>query len=85
MYPRSALKPLQAVGMLRAGLDLKGELLALVCASHSGEPMHADGVREILDRSGLDEAVLQTPPDWPLDEAAREEAIRAGGRRPLSP
>lgn len=78
LYPRSALKPLQAVGMLRAGLDLKGELLALVCASHSGEPMHLAGVREILDRSGLDETVLQTPPDWPLDETAREETIRAG-------
>ena len=43
MYPRSALKPLQAVGMLRAGLDLAGEPLALVCASHSGEPIHVDG------------------------------------------
>jgi L-asparaginase II len=78
MYPRSAVKPLQAVGMLRAGLDLDGELLALVCASHSGEPMHLAGVRQILDRAGLDETVLQTPPDWPLDEAARIDAIRAG-------
>ncbi|HEV2928474.1 MAG TPA: asparaginase [Propionibacteriaceae bacterium] len=78
LYPRSALKPLQAVGMLRAGLDLDGELLALVCASHSGEPQHLAGVREILDRGGLNEAVLQTPPDWPLDESSREEAIRAG-------
>jgi L-asparaginase II len=78
MYPRSAVKPLQAVGMLRAGLDLTGELLALVCASHSGEPMHLAGVREILSRGGLDESVLQTPPDWPLDETARVEAIRAG-------
>jgi L-asparaginase II len=78
MFPRSALKPLQAVGMLRAGLDLEGKLLALVCASHSGEPMHLAGVREILDRGGLDETVLQTPPDWPLDEAARQEWIRTG-------
>jgi L-asparaginase II len=78
MYPRSAAKPLQAVGMLRAGLDLTGELLALVCASHSGEPMHLAGVRKILARGGLDETVLQTPPDWPLDETARVEAIRAG-------
>ena len=78
IYPRSAVKPLQAVGMLRAGLDLDGELLALVCASHSGEQMHLAGVREILDRGGLDERVLQTPPDWPLDDVAREEWIRAG-------
>src|SRR5215212_6873892 len=53
MYPRSALKPLQAVGMLRAGLELQAELLALVCASHSGEPMHLAGVRQILDGGGL--------------------------------
>ena len=78
MYPRSALKPLQAVGMLRAGLDLTGAHLALVCASHSGEPMHLDGVREILELGELDESVLQTPPDWPLDEAARETWIRSG-------
>jgi L-asparaginase II len=78
MFPRSAVKPLQAVGMLRAGMDLQGELLALVCSSHSGEPMHVTGVREILDRGGLDESVLQTPADWPLDEVAREEWIRSG-------
>ena len=78
MYPRSALKPLQAVGMLRAGLDLSGAHLAVVCASHSGEPMHVDAVREILARGELDESVLQTPPDWPLDETAREAWIRSG-------
>jgi L-asparaginase II len=78
MYPRSANKPLQAVGMLRAGLDLDGKLLALVCASHSGEPVHIDGVRRILAMSGLDESLLQTPPDWPLDDLVREKAIRAG-------
>jgi L-asparaginase II len=81
MYPRSSSKPLQAVGMLRAGLDLDGHLLALVCASHSGEPIHVDGVRAILAGAGLDESALQTPPDWPLDDAAREAAIRAGAHR----
>jgi len=80
-YPRSVLKPLQAVGMLRAGLDLAGEHLALVCASHSGEPIHVDGVRDILARGGLDESALQTPPDWPLYEATRAEWIRAGRDR----
>ena len=84
MYPRSANKPLQAVGMLRAGLDLDAELLALTCASHSGEGIHQDGVRRILALSGLDESVLQTPPDWPLDEAVRESAIRDGGIQDLT-
>lgn len=60
MYPRSSSKPMQAVGMVRAGLDLPPDLLALVCASHSGEPFHVAGVRRILDRAGLTEADLQT-------------------------
>ena len=78
MLPRSCNKPIQALGMLEAGLSLDGELLALACASHSGEPFHVEGVRRILDSAGLDEGALQTPPDWPLDDDRREELIRAG-------
>lgn len=81
MYPRSCNKPIQAVGMLRNGLDLDGELLALCAASHSGEPFHLDGVRRILATAGLDESSLQTPPDYPLDDDARVAAIRAGEDR----
>jgi len=80
MYPRSSSKPLQAVGMLRAGLDVDGELLALVAASHSGEPFHQEGVRTILRQYGLDESALQTPADWPADEQAKEDVVRAGGQ-----
>src|ERR1700676_1845176 len=40
VFPRSSNKPLQAVAMLRAGLPLDGELLALATASHSGEDFH---------------------------------------------
>ena len=81
MLPRSCNKPLQALGMLEAGLDLDGELLALACASHSGEPFHVEGVRRILAGAGLDEDALQTPPDYPLDDEAREELIRRGERK----
>jgi L-asparaginase II len=79
MFPRSCNKPLQAVAMLRCGLDLPPDLLALACASHSGEPFHIAGVRRILAAAGLDESVLQTPPDYPLDDAAKEDVVRAGG------
>jgi L-asparaginase II len=75
---RSCNKPLQAVAMVRLGLDLPDDLLALVCASHSGEDFHLDGVRRILAVGGLDVSALQTPPDHPLDDTAREAAIRAG-------
>jgi L-asparaginase II len=78
IFPRSCNKPMQAVGMLRCGLDLSGELLALATASHSGEPFHIAGVRRILASVDLDESALQTPPDYPLDEAARVAFIRAG-------
>ena len=85
MYPRSVNKPLQAVGMLRAGLDLDGELLALVCASHSGETFQLDGVRRILAMSGLNESALQMPAEWPLDQQSREDAIRNGvAKSPLA-
>ena len=78
IFPRSSNKPIQAVGMLRAGLDLDGELLALACASHSGEPFQIDGVRRILAAAGLDETALQTPPDYPVDEQEKLAFIRAG-------
>jgi L-asparaginase II len=78
IYPRSCNKPLQAVGMLRCGLDLDGALLALAAASHSGEDFHIDGVRRILHLAGLDESALQTPPDYPLDDEARAGYLRRG-------
>jgi L-asparaginase II len=81
VLPRSCNKPLQAVGMVRAGLDLDGELLALASASHSGEPFHLDGVRRILAGAGLPESALQTPLDYPLDDQAREDWVRGGGER----
>lgn len=81
MFPRSSNKPMQAVGMLRCGLDLPSDLLALAAASHSGETFHLDGVRKILAGAGLDESALQAPPDHPLDDQARAEAMRAGVER----
>ncbi|KQW48552.1 asparaginase [Nocardioides sp. Root1257] len=81
ILPRSSNKPLQALAMVRLGLDLPPELLALVCASHSGEPFHLDGVRRILASAGLDESALQTPPDYPLEDAEWHAVVAAGGER----
>ncbi|WBQ04571.1 asparaginase [Kribbella sp. CA-293567] len=78
MFPRSSNKPMQALGMLRSGLDLDGELLSLAGASHSGEAFHLDGVRRILATVGLDESALRTPPAYPIDDQARDEWVRAG-------
>jgi L-asparaginase II len=81
ILPRSCNKPVQALGMVRVGLDLPPDLLALACASHSGEPFHIEGVRRILALAGLSEADLQTPPDYPLDDFAREQVVRDGGSK----
>jgi L-asparaginase II len=81
IFPRSSNKPIQVLGMLRAGLDLDGMLLAVTVASHSGEPFHIDAVRAILRGAGLSESDLQTPPDFPLSDEAREAFIRSGASR----
>jgi L-asparaginase II len=78
MFPRSANKPAQAAAMVRCGLDVHGELLALVAASHSGEEFHQAGARRILASAGLDVDALQNTPGWPIDQLARIAYIRGG-------
>jgi L-asparaginase II len=65
--------------MLRAGLDLPPDLLALVTASHNGEPAHVDAVRRILAGAGLPEAALQNTPDLPLHQPSARAHLVAGG------
>ena len=71
IFPRSSNKPMQAVGMLRAGLRLDGHLLALAASSHSGERCHLDGAARILAGAGLTVDALRNTPDLPLDDAER--------------
>lgn len=78
VYPRSANKPMQAAAVLRAGLELSGERLALAAASHSGETFHLDLVRTMLTEFGLPEDGLQTPPDLPLDPVEAEAYLASG-------
>ncbi|PIF04664.1 MAG: asparaginase [Propionibacterium sp.] len=78
MLPRSANKPMQAIGMLQAGAKLAGPALAIATASHSGMPQHLDAVRASLAASGLDESYLANTADYPINEDARDDWIRAG-------
>jgi L-asparaginase II len=78
MLPRSALKPLQAIGMLRAGLDVGDEELALACASHSGQPEHLAVVRRMLAAAGLTESDLDNTPGMPMHGASRRVMVQAG-------
>ncbi|MEN3358422.1 MAG: hypothetical protein V7637_2404 [Mycobacteriales bacterium] len=78
-YPRSSLKPLQAVGMVRAGLLVPPADLVLAAASHSGERAHVGRVRDLLTRNGLPESALLCPPALPLGEDAAHNVLAAGG------
>jgi L-asparaginase II len=73
IYPRSAIKSIQAAAMVRAGLRLEPRLLALVASSHSGSPMHQNAVLEILALGELDESALLNTKDRPLGEDDRRD------------
>ena len=77
-YPRSSLKPFQAIAMCRAGLDVTGHELAISAASHLGESYHLIAVRSVLSGAGLTEADLQNTPDMPIEADARIAWIREG-------
>jgi len=79
IFPRSCSKPMQGVAMVRAGLELPAELMALACSSHAGESFQEDGVRRILGIAGLSEGALGNTPGLPLDERRRWEVVRDGG------
>lgn len=79
MFPRSSNKPMQAVGMLDAGLDLEPALLALAAASHSGGEEHVAGVERIFALHGLGAGYLQCAIGLPIGDPERRIYLRSGG------
>ena len=67
-YPRSAVKSLQASAMLKAGLTVSDEELAIVCASHSGNQIHIDLVSKMLADRGIPLSAMGNASDRPLGE-----------------
>jgi L-asparaginase II len=82
IFPRSAVKALQALALVEEGAaDRYGfgdEELALACASHSGEPAHVAGVERMLAKIGLDAAVLRCGAHWPISQSASAALARTG-------
>ena len=71
IYPRSAIKAIQAAAMLRAGLEVSPKQLALICASHAGSSEHLEVATSILAGAGLGEKDLQNTKDKPLGISER--------------
>ncbi|HEX4158596.1 MAG TPA: asparaginase [Rhizomicrobium sp.] len=82
VYPRSALKPIQALPLLESGaadaFHVSDEEIALACASHSGEPMHTLRVAAWLARLGLGEQDLACGTHPVRYEPVAEEMSRRG-------
>ena len=80
VYPRSAIKALQALPLVESGaanhFSLSDEELALACSSHTAESMHTDRIRAWLRRLELDEDALECGPHAPYDERAAASLIR---------
>ena len=78
IFPRSATKPLQALAMVRAGLTLPDDQLALVCASHSGQEIHQQTAKKILASVGLDESALLNTPAYAIHTPTAHASICSG-------
>jgi L-asparaginase II len=82
VYPRSAVKALQALPLVETGVadafGFRARELALAQASHSGEPAHVAGVRAMLTAIGLDETALECGTHMPTHSASAAELIRQG-------
>lgn len=79
VFGRSALKPLQAMAMLRAGLRTDSVGAALASASHDGEPVHLAAARALLAAAGGDETMLGCPADLPAGRDALVTYVAGGG------
>src|SRR5579862_209348 len=83
VFPRSAVKALQALPLIESGAadayGLGDEELALACASHSGEAGHVAGVTRMLAKAGLDASALRCGAHWPMAQSAVAALARTTG------
>lgn len=81
-YMRSAAKPFQALPIVESGVleehDFGVRELAIICASHSGEPFHTELVQSMLDRIGMSVADLRCGTHYPM-HAPTTKAMREAG------
>src|SRR6185295_18678706 len=82
VYPRSAVKPLQALPLIEGGaadrFGFGDEELALACASHGGEPAHVAAAQRMLARAGLDVGALECGTHWPTHQSSAQALARSG-------
>src|ERR1700679_3199022 len=87
VYPRSAVKALQALPLVAGGaadrLGLSDKEIALSCASHSGSEDHVATARGMLAKAGYDDKGPECGAHWPLGED-EARALARSGRAPTA-
>lgn len=82
VYPRSAVKVMQAIPLLTSGAaDAFGfgdKELALACSSHNGEPMHTELAAKMLLSIGLSSTALECGAHRPYLDRAASELLLSG-------
>jgi len=82
IFPRSAIKFLQAIPFVESGaiarFGLDERHVALACASHNGEPIHAGLASDWLERVGLDQDDLECGAELPMHKATQFELLGEG-------
>lgn len=82
VFPRSAIKLLQALPLVASGAaeryGLSDAELALACASHGGESMHTETAAAALARAGQDHGALECGAHWPNHEPSLKALARSG-------
>ena len=82
VYPRSAIKPLQALALVETGaaeaFGVSDAEIALACASHNSEPGHVGAAGAWLARIGLEPEDLECGSHLPFYEPVAQEMLRRG-------
>jgi L-asparaginase II len=82
VFPRSAVKALQALPLVETGAAERYRLgddeLAIACGSHGGEPAHVAAVERMLARAGLDATALECGAHAPSHRPSSDALVRAG-------
>lgn len=79
VFPRSAMKLFQAMGIFSTGITLSPEHTALATSSHTGSAAHVEMVREVLSLGGFIEADLRCATEWPVNKEMLKQVYKADG------
>ena len=83
IFPRSAMKPLQAIALVEelqssAGAEQLSDCeVALICSSHNGEMLHVDAVRDLLVKFDVDINDLICGGHWSIHEETMVSQVRS--------